>query len=307
MLININYTRCICMKNKSHHCNIQCIHQIYENSYCKKHSKNQFKTVYDYNLVIIQAYMRGYLTRRLIYELYGPVYKNPVLAHNNIDPISLENIWEMKEDIKINICEIPRYLIFSYKNKTNHIQVYNILSLLKLNQYDKKDPITRDVIDNNIYDTLTKRLEYMKQHDLWTDLLITNEKLSKNQEIKNIITEITSYLTQNNIFIDNKDLIDISHYKLYQLYNECRSILYHNDNIYIYQKLKRTYFPLDIKNEFKNKDKSELQYNVFTEIKNLLFDPNIQNYKNNITFIILAALMYVSPNIHNRYSGTMQF
>ena len=163
------------------------------------------------------------------------------------------------------------------------------------------------VMDNNVYDILTKRLEYMKQHDLWTDLLIANEKLSKIQELKNIITEITSYLTQNNIFIDNNDLIDISHYKLYQLYNEGRSILYHDDHKYIYQKLKRTYFPLDIKNEFKNKDKSELQYNVFTEIKNLLYDPNIQNYKNNNAFIILGALMYVSPNIYNRYSGTMQF
>ena len=103
-MIKYDRSRCICLKNKQKSCNIQCTHKRdIDSVYCKRHLNGRFKHISEYNLTRVQAYIRGELLRREINTLFGPALKDPVLSFDNIDPISHEYIWEMKDDIKTNI------------------------------------------------------------------------------------------------------------------------------------------------------------------------------------------------------------
>ena len=309
MIIAKDDNRCICLKNRKKNCSIQCNYKKYNNSdYCKRHSKGTYKTIHDYNLCIIQSYIRKYLTMKLIKRIYGPAYLNPCLSHDNIDPVSLEKIWEYKNNTKINICEIPRYLIFSYEDN-NKIRLYNVISLLKIKSFDNKNPITRENIDININQNINDRISFMKNNNLWNEDLMRLDNLCESSKIKQIVTEITHIFCNNNIYINNDDILDIKVPKLQQLYNECNSILRHPDNTSFYSKFKdhTNFFQIpmiDIRNV---RDRNKLQKIVFTEILNLLKLDCIQDNIKYLTYIILGAFMYVSPKIYSLYSTNLEF
>lgn len=303
---NIN-TNCICLKNQKKGCRLQCPNKKYIGNYCKKHSKSKFKTIYEYNLVVIQSYIRLFITKCKIHRIYGPAFKNPLLSHDNIDPISLEYIWEIKNNRKMNICEIPRYLIFSYLDQCNRIRVYNILSLLKLIQYDSKDPITRDKLDQKIKENINTRIEFMKSKNLITDVFKNYEKSSGLQKVKNLITDITLLLCHHNIYINNDDIFNLNESKIKQLYSECRCILYHYDNKHIVDKIQhnKKFFQLKIEDFQKIKDITHIQIIIFTEILNTLNLTELQGDIKTLAYIILGAFMYVSPNIYNSYTNNL--
>ena len=309
MIIKINPNKCTCLKNKKLNCREQCPNRIFENNVCKKHSKKIFRTVHDYNLSVIQSYIRKYLTKRLIIRIYGPAYLNPLLSHDNIEPVSLEKIWENKNSIKQNICEIPRYLIFSYLDNSNKIRIYNIISLLKIKMYDNKNPITRERLNVDINKNIEDRIKFMKLHDLWNERLIEFDKISDQQQIINTITEITIIFNNNTIYLNNKDLEDINYRKLIQLYTECRNILNHSDNNFIYQKILEIR-PFFMKTDIEIrviKDKQKLQKIIFNEILDLLNIENIQSQIKYVCYIVLGAFMYVSPNIYQQYNSNLEF
>ena len=54
----------------------------------------------------------------------GPAYNNYLLSHNNIDPISQENIWTIENNNKKISNDIPQKLLFSYTDSNNFIQSY---------------------------------------------------------------------------------------------------------------------------------------------------------------------------------------
>lgn len=309
MLIKIDRYKCICLKNKNLYCKQQCPFKLKNGRFCNKHNKGKFKTAYDYNLIIIQAHVRRFITQCKMYRIYGPAYQNLLLSHDNLDPISLEQIWDIKNSVKINICEIPRYLIFSFKDSRNKIRVYNILSLLKIKSYDNKDPITRTILDPIITQYLEERLNFMKHFNLWDDKLVQHEKQTQIQNVKNMVTDITIILNHNNIYINNTDILNISHSKLVQLYSECRSILYHPDNVSIYNKLSKDNLFFQTKGEtlIKISNITEIQTIVFNEILQILKQPELHDKNKHISYIILGALMYVSPNIYNIYTNELQF
>lgn len=304
MLIKVNTSNCICLKNTHKRCTKQCIYSIYTNNCCKRHQKKTFRTVNDHNLVIIQSYIRAFLVQKLIYRLYGPIYKNPILSHDNIDPISLEKIWEVVDNNKINVCEIPRYLIFSYKDENNHIRVFNILSLLKIAEFDKKHPVTRNNINSNIFNIIKQRMVFMKERNLWNGPLIQCEDLTIKRYIANLITDITLFLSAENIYITNNLILDIPSFKLKQLQNECRSILYHSDNIEFTSKFNKPYFTNNLIN-FQPKDVFEDMHElikIVTTNTNTNTTTNMTQYKLRLSHIFMGALMYVSPDIYNLFN-----
>lgn len=307
MIIPINIKGCISLKNKRKGCNIQCPHQKYEGEYCKKHCKSKFLTIHDYNLVIIQSHIRKHIVKSKIKRLYGPAFKNPLLSHDNIDPISLENIWEIRNGKKHNICEIPRYLIFSFLDNGNKIRVYNILSLLKLIQYDSKDPITRNKIDEKIKKNIDDRIIFMRSNNLITDVFNNYENTTILQKVKNLITDITLLLSHHNIYINNNDLFIINESKIIQLYSECRCILYHSDNKHIIDKIQnnKKFFQLKIEDFQKIREINKLKIITFNEIKSVLNLPELQSDIKTLAYIILGAFMYVSPNIYNNYTNNL--
>lgn len=299
MLIKKDINKCICMKNSRKSCNIQCIYSIYNNNRCKRHQNNRFNTIDNYNLSIIQAYIKSYLIRQKLYKLYGPAYKKPILSHDNIDPISLEQIWNLVDNKRVNVCEIPRYLIFSYIDENKHIRVFNILSLLKLIQYDKKDPTTRSSITSNVIDSVNKRIEYMKKHNIWNNKLVEVDNYTSKQLILNSITNITAFLATENIFIDNSIILNLSEFKIKQLYNECRLILYHNDNKNYTNKLSRLYFQ-----NYNTLINLKIMLDELNDlIKNTLL--NVNQYKSYLSRILLAAFMYVSTEINILYRNSI--
>ena len=309
MLINININNCKCLKNKKIGCIEQCPFNPNGGEYCKKHSKSIFKTVNDYNLIIIQSYIRCYLIQCKIHRIYGPAYKNPLLSHDNIDPISLEQIWDIKDGTKVNICEIPRYLIFSFTDTTNKLRIYNILSLLKITQYDNKDPITRLTLDFKVTTDLNERIQFMKKNNLWTNDFLNFENHTKSQNIQNMVTDITLLLNNHSIYVNNNDILDIQKSKLIQLYSECRSILYHSDNKHIINKLSENKLFFQLKSVYLTKISNlvDLQTIIFTEILKIINSPVLQSDIKHVSYIILGALMYVSPNIYNIYTNNLQF
>jgi len=309
MIIPINIKNCICLKNRKTDCTEQCPFKPIHNNFCKKHSKSSFKTVNDYNLIIIQSYIRRYLSQCKIHRIYGPAYKNPLLSHDNIDPISLEQIWDIKDTQKINICEIPRYLIFSFRDNNSKIRIYNMLSLLKITQYDNKDPITRTTLDFKVTQDLNERIQFMKKHNLWTDAFLNFEKQTKQQHIQNMVTDITLLLNNHNIYVNNKDVLDIKESKIIQLYAECRSILYHPDNKHIINKISENKLFFQLKSAYLTKISNiiDLQTITFTEILKIINLPELQSDIKHVSYIILGALMYVSPNIYNIYTTNLQF
>jgi hypothetical protein len=240
-----------------------------------------------------------FLTIRHISKIYGPIYKNSILSHDNIDPISLEKIWILKDNIKINVCEIPSYLKFSYIDENNNVRLFNILSLLKISNFDKKDPTTRQNININIFNNISDRINFMKKHNLWNEILVKSDNESQERKISNLITEITSFLAHYNIHINNNLISKLSPFKLKQLNNECKLILYHRDNVEFSNKLNKLYFNTAI--EFKP---ITLYYDI-VNIINFINNENLNQYKATYAYILLGALMYVSPNINNIYNSSV--
>ena len=303
-MIKYDRSRCICLKNKQKSCNIQCTHKRdIDSVYCKRHLNGRFKHISEYNLTRVQAYIRGELLRRDINTLFGPALKDPILSFDNIDPISHEYIWEMKDDIKTNICEIPRHLIFSYKDDNNRIRVFNLQSMLKLKQFNKKHPITQDKLDTKIFILIDKRIEFMKKHNIWSNTLIQGEIYTPNQMVTNLITDVCLLLSNQNIYISNASIENINRFKFCQLYNECCSMLYHNDNLDFRDIIKNK--KLFINNiNINNYNDSELKIFVLQHIKNVLTEEQLQHYINRISYIILGAFMHVSIDINSIYNST---
>jgi len=302
-MIKYNNNRCICLKNKQKSCNIQCTNKRNIDSlYCKRHLNGQFKLVSDYNLIIIQGIIRGYLFRKELNLLFGPALKNVLLSFDNMDPISHESIWEMKDNIKINTCEIPKQLLFSYKDENNRIRVFNLQSLIKLKQYNKKHPITQDNLDSKLFVLLDKRITFMKKHNIWSNRLNETDKFTTNQTISNLITDICLKLSNQNIYISNISIESINKFKFCQLYNECASMLYHGDNNDFKDILKSNQYFIN-KINILNYNESELKILILQEIKNVLINDDLQQYINRISYIILGALMHVSLEINSTYNS----
>lgn len=302
-MIKYNNTRCICLKNRQKSCSIQCNNKRNIDSvYCKRHLSGEFKKISDYNLSIIQAYIRGYLLRNTLNRLFGPALQNVLLSCDNMDPISHEYIWEMRNGVKVNICEIPKYLIFSYKDENNRIRVFNLQSLIKLKKYNKKHPITQDKLDTKIFTLIDKRIEFMKKHNLWTNDLIQSETFTTNQIVNNLITDICLLLSNQNIYISNSSIESINKFKFCQLYNECCSMLHHNDNV-DFRDIIRTnnYFSSNI-NIYTYND-IEFKTLVLQQIKNVLTNEELQQYINRLSYIILGAFMHVSMDINLAYNS----
>ena len=185
--------------------------------------------------MIISSFIKMSFIRRLMLRIYGPLYLNPLKSQDNIDPITLEEIWTIKKvdgvDKKILSMTIPHHLTFSYMDGSGKFRMFNMTSLLKLFKGggDIKHPLTREIIPYNIKINLDRRVLFMLKHDL-IDTKFLREVRTLDELIKENAFEIFSIMAKHNVYLDYSNFLLLNRYCLKQMLIELNNMWYHPGN-----------------------------------------------------------------------------
>jgi hypothetical protein len=229
---------------------------------------------------------KNYDIKRMI-EISGPAYVNPCLSHDDIDPISQDQIWTIENGIKIKSDEILNELLFSYVDKNGFVRCFNIESLLYLKDY--VHPITNDKMDNNIVDMINEKINMLYD---------TVKKVIKID--KAVIIEYTfnvfSKFSKNNIYIKDEWFLNLDIKMLQKMYYEIRDFYFNNLNI---NKKLFTFPPTD----FNNTDILNAQYYLLHNIDLLTNTNEINKNKNEtmIIYIVIGSLSTVCKEVRVAY------
>lgn len=308
--LSINYTKCMALKRNKKDCREQCTNKRKKGDLCCKHVRKNIKRIDDslfikqiiINCIKLQSIVRMFIIKKLIYRLYGPAFQNLLLSHDNMDPVSQEQIWEEKDNKKILNNEIPKYLFFSYYDSNKYIRVFNILSLLKLLKRNMKHPITNEEFTEKTKNNVKNRIQFMKDKGLWKNEFDKIEKETVYQKLMKFYGKLNNI----SIFMQNEWFMNLTINDLKQFYNECRDILFHPDNKYIYTYLINNESLHFIKNAFQIKtmkidDIDNLRSMLLDEINKLITIGENTPHKKMIYYIILLAFSYVCKNVRTEY------
>jgi hypothetical protein len=130
---------------------------------------------------------------------------SPLDSIEDIDIISLNKIWEIKNDIKVLVHDNLDNLI-TYKDENNHIHTFEKESIQYLKNYNMEfHPITKVRIPQNVLDSVNINI-------------IKKEKTNKELSL-----EIVQLLTHNSFFINIEHITNLSEESIDKLYYECFS------------------------------------------------------------------------------------
>ena len=200
---------------------VQCPHKCQNASeYCGRHSKAKIVWRIDraipqtkkQSLLIVKKTLHGWIIRDRIKKLFGPAWKDPCLIDDEMDCVTFDNFWtlDQRSNIKIRSNDIHPNEILSYEDPwNNRICGFRLSTINKLSSIEPSlHPITRLPLPKNITDICERRIQFMKDHNMWSEDKLTKEPIPESAT--DFIDLITSALSNINITISNEELNNLS-------------------------------------------------------------------------------------------------
>lgn len=206
----------------------------------------------------------------------------PLESIEDIDVISLNKIWEIKDGKKILVHENVDNLV-TYKDENNNIHSFEKESIQYLKDYNIEfHPITNVRIPKEILDSVNIIIPKIKK---------TNDDLA---------LDIIQLLTHNSFFIDTKVLIELDNAKVDKLYYECYSFFTSNIPQNKINEIHSNYdvFKISTFNFTYLKDKKKYLFDSFLR----LLEYNDDMIKIMVCHIIIGGLTFVNKDIKKLYT-----
>ncbi len=236
---------------------------------------------------------RVYSLLKKQYDEYFPDNYTYLDSIENMDPVSLQNIWIMKNGIKEFIYPKPENLIF-YKDNNNNVNCFEKETIQYFKHHKiNTHPVTLDIIPRYIFDQVDDIDGKNKDELLITT--ISQKALTIFQIFHNI-----------SIFINHEDFVNLNNDELDKLYYE--TLDFFNKNIpEEHQEIIRlngneagkdifNMLPIVFKDlEFENKQ------NYILDCFEFALNYKDENVIHMINYIILGGLSLVIPEIKEAY------
>jgi hypothetical protein len=242
----------------------------------------------------------------LLKNVQGPLEGKYINSLDNKDPISQEDIWELRDGEKKALNDIPLYKMFSYRDKEGNIRCFNIESMQTMIQNNiNKHPITGDNIEKDVIDRALHMI----------DILINNKILKNDIEDDGILTEkkIKEYafdvfqkFSFISIFIDSEWFLKLQTHELLKLNYELKDFYENN----VETNLRKIMVPPNgIAFELTKEDLASKTYNNILEIQKYILE-NVEKVigtssddamKNLGNYLMIGGLAIVCPEIRERY------
>lgn len=258
---------------------------------------------YSKQIIIIQKYIRGYLTRRKL--LNKDYYFRYSKCNNKEDFYTFESINDIKE-----------LYFFSYTDKDNFTYFFDIRSFEKLKNGSHSNPYNRQPIPSYAIESYNKRLEMVlknKQFKPFDKPILSDEQKYRNyvievfQKIDN--TECIAGGTNINWFINLSFSSKINFYKILEdiwiyranLTNNQKDLIVPDRNIFNRNNYEHLY-----KNKNKPKFKKLIEYFILKNMEKLVSSATENCHRVSGAYYILIALVEVSTECANSLPWLIQ-
>lgn len=259
----------------------------FENKLINPYTKRKIKE----NGVTYKKLMKLY--NKFILDKNIPIENNNIIneSNNNLSPldsiedidiISLNKIWEIKDDIKVLVHDNPDDLI-TYKDENNNIHCLEKESIQYLKDYKiTVHPITKVKIPQYVFDSVNITI------------------IKKEKSIDELALDVVQLLTHQSYFIDKSYITNLNDNSINKLYYECNSFFEANLPKSKIQQIKNNSDVFKINQSyFGNKYEERFKYLLKSFINLLEYDDDM--VKIIACHIIMGGLSIVNKDIKNLY------
>lgn len=242
-----------------------------------------------------------------ISELIGPVFHDITLSEDDQDPVTYDQIWEIKNGVKVP-ASVNKYYLFSYQDSTCKIRCLTIFTIYNMIQDNNFiHPITMEEIPANDINRAKELIDlYQTKIGLFKE---DDENSSPEFKLRNRITKLFKQFHIHSIFFEENWLMNLdSSDKLWKIIKETEKLYSSNTNLInpnlkqfpkLFQKKKTS----SKKTSKKNAEEYlvfELQEYIVGEWEELV--KTAANPQNQFPIWILAAGLSMSvPEIKQKY------
>ena len=231
--------------------------------------------MYINNIIKIQRFIRY----KLYYKHYNDIFNNIKKLNNNIDPITLNNIYKKSRIKKIE----KLYPIF----RNNKMYIYELVSLKELIKLNLGEVYTN---------TSFTKTEINKINFLTRNIKTRNKKITKDDELFFLKTDIFQIFNELDTYFTFALYESIDKSKLKSIFIELKLLWnkYLEDyNINEYEL---------IKNKLNWNQTSNFEYYLLNNIYKMINNDIDKTFKKHICYIIIGSFCYVEPNIKNLFN-----
>lgn len=231
--------------------------------------------MYINNIIKIQRFIRY----KLYYKHYNDIFNNIKKLNNNIDPITLNNIYKKSRIKKIE----KLYPIF----RNNKMYIYELVSLKELIKLNLGEVYTN---------TSFTKTEINKINFLTRNIKTRNKKITKDEELFFLKTDIFQIFNELDTYFTFALYESIDKSKLRSIFIELKLLWnkYLEDyNINEYEL---------IKHKLNWNQTSNFEYYLLNNIYKMINNDIDKTFKKHICYIIIGSFCYVEPNIKNLFN-----
>jgi hypothetical protein len=231
--------------------------------------------MYINNIIKIQRFIRY----KLYYKHYNDIFNNIKKLNNNIDPITLNNIYKKSKIKKIE----KLYPIF----RNNKMYIYELVSLKELIKLNLGEVYTN---------TSFTKTEINKINFLTRNIKTRNKKITKDEELFFLKTDIFQIFNELDTYFTFALYESIDKSKLKSIFIELKLLWnkYLEDyNINEYEL---------IKHKLNWNQTSNFEYYLLNNIYKMINNDIDKTFKKHICYIIIGSFCYVEPNIKNLFN-----
>lgn len=240
-------------------------------------------------------------------DLIGPVFSDITLSEDDQDPVTFDEIWILKDGIKIP-ANVNKYYLFSYKDSKDKIRCLTIFTIYDMiNENNLIHPITMEEIPSDDIERAKKLIDIYQ-----TKLRLFSEDIEVTPELKlkSRLTKLFNQFHIHSIYLEEKWLFSIANMDhLYKIIRETERLISNNiksinPNLHgfkIFQK-KNPKKSSHSKKKFKYNEENvfELHEYIVSEWEKLI--QAADNPQNQIPIWILASgLSFVVPEVKQKY------
>ena len=245
----------------------------------------------------IQKHMKGYLTRMYL-RLKGPGFMDKTKCTNDTDFYSLDSLKE-----------VPHYQFFSYKDKSDFIYGFDILSIFNMyvnnNRKDITNPYNREEVPHEVMENLKKliRLTHILKFPL--EIKIQKAQLNSQQQINQEALEVFQQINSLGNYSDSDWLLSltINRMKLFirELYDiwSYRAQLSNEQKRDIVRPHGNPFSGIDRLTIYHSGNRDYLLHKIIGIIKKMVTRGSNESNKNLGAMYVLSALTLVNENAAN--------
>lgn len=246
-----------------------------------------------------------------ISELIGPVFHDITLSEDDQDPVTYDQIWEIKNGVKVP-ASVNKYYLFSYQDSSSKIRCLTIFTIYNMIQDNNFiHPITMEEIPANDINRAKELIDlYQTKIGLFKE---DDENFSSEFKLRNRITKLFKQFHIHSIFFEENWLMNLdSSDKLWKIIKETEKLYSSNTNL-INPNLKQ--FPKlfqkkqsSTKKGYSKTSKKDVDENLVFELQEYIVGEweelvrTAGNPQNQFPIWILAAGLSMSvPEIKQKY------